>query len=116
MAARHLTPDLTQNPFRSTTAVALYEAPRPEVIRPNGDYLDRGVAELSLADRGLLRDSEARHLARALAAAETLEQRASIYATCSPRLLSMVTSRWPGVVPKLNGEYEWIAITLADLD
>jgi hypothetical protein len=48
----------------------------------------------------------------------TYEERVRAYrsAAITPRELSVAAGRHPEEMPLLNGEYEWIAISLADLE
>jgi hypothetical protein len=72
----------------------------------------RALAGVDLAEAGTRRNAFLARLSR-MSAEERL--RAARYAF-TPWERDIWAGRFPDEVPLVNGEYEWIALTLADLD
>jgi hypothetical protein len=90
---------------------------------------DRPPADLHLVEAG--RPEQADHqqqrtalqarcaeIAHLLARIESVEDRVELYrmGAVSRHELTIAAALYPELMPTLNGEWEWIAITLADLD
>jgi hypothetical protein len=82
----------------------LVEAGRPEIA----DHLQQRRAFQARCEE----------VARWLARTERLEDRAQLYAmgVFTPHELSTAAALYPDLMPVLNGEWEWIAINLADYE
>jgi hypothetical protein len=82
----------------------LVEAGRPE----KADHLQQRRAF----------DARCQEVARWLARTRRFEDRVQLYqmGVFTPHELSSAAALYPDLMPVLNGEWEWIAITLADLD
>jgi hypothetical protein len=63
-------------------------------------------------------DARCEEVARWLARTRRFEDRVQLYrmGVFTPHELSSAAALYPDLMPVLNGEWEWIAITLADLD
>lgn len=72
--------------------------------------------DLSHADLRRLHQSDALRVAEALQSADSLGERIDIYRSNQRRLLAIAASLWPELMPTLNGELEWIALSTADID
>jgi hypothetical protein len=63
-------------------------------------------------------DARCHEVARWLAKTERFEDRVQLYrmGVFTPRELSTAAALFPDLMPVLNGEWEWIAYNLAELD
>jgi hypothetical protein len=87
-------------------------AGQPEVAEGVGSQQTR----LSTAEARQLRLDAAYALASRLHGAWSLDERLVIYGEVDRYHLALAAARWPELMPTLNGEFEWRALLMADLD